>query len=339
MPLTKDSRLQARALGSDEVTANRETLWIVNLELTNACNLACIFCDHPVFVSNGMKCRDMEPALLETALSGLDGDVIHELGLVGLGEPTLARRLSEHLEVIGRHASRFDRISLNSNLVSLKPPVANQLLASSVNTYTFSLNASNRETYKELMGRDLFDRAVENLKSFILLRRSLGKRVSVSVQLFDSPGNSLEELARVIEVGDDLEVFVRKAYTKPVLLIDSPLLSMHRPPNERRYPCWDIYTRVYVDVDGNVYPCTIGNDSYRSNSELCLGNIRRTSLSELFNGERIREARRCSEEGGLPFHECTHCNVWSLTPNNFRWDGQVQRWVKKQKPVRAYGLK
>lgn len=312
--------------------------WIINLELTNACNLACVFCDHPVFLANGMKCRTMDPELLDTALSGLGDDVFHELGLVGLGEPTLNKRLPEHLSVIERFADRFDRVSLNSNLVSLKESITILLLNSAVNAYTFSLNASDRATYKEMMGRDCFDRAVENLRMFLSHRRAIRKDVTVAVQLFDSPRNSMDELRRLLPDLDDVHVFIREVYTKPVIREETPLLIVRQPAEPHRYPCWDIYTRLYLDVDGNVYPCTIGNDSYRASSDLCIGNVQRTSLMDLFNGDRMLRARRASENGDLPFAECEQCNIWSFTPNNFTWDDTLQRWNKRTAPVRAYGI-
>jgi radical SAM protein with 4Fe4S-binding SPASM domain len=334
-----------------DTAAHEEVPWIVNLELTNACNLTCVFCDHPVFVAGGMTFREMEPALLERALLGLGDGTLHELGLVGLGEPTLDRSLVEHLAVIERFAGRFERISINSNLVSLKASVARDLLTSPITAYTFSLNASNRRTYETLMGRDCFDLAIANLRTFLSLRKSLGSDTSVSVQLLSSPENSLDELRRLVPERDGVRFFTRAIYTKPAIRAatvrkrfplmgqGSPPLEVHRPTATRRYPCWDLYTRIYLDVDGNVYPCTIGNDSYRAGSGLHLGTIREMPLLDLFNNERMQRARRVALEGHNPFPECERCNVWSLTPNNFHWDEDLQRWIRREKPVRAYGLK
>ncbi len=319
--------------------ANGTAPWIVNLELTNACNLACVFCDHPAFTAAGMKFREMPLDILDAALDGYRGQTLHELGLVGLGEPTLAKRLPDYLSHIDACADGFERISLNSNLVSLTEAVASTLLASSVNVCTFSLNASDRETYRQMMGRDRFDRALANLNAFLALRRSSGRDVAVSVQLFDSPRNDINALRPLVPLWDDVHCFTRSVYSKPVVREDTPLLKLHRPQAPKRYPCWDIYTRLYVDVDGNVYPCTIGNDCHRADSLLRLGNLRRESLSAIFNGQTLVAARRAAERGGLSFPECKECNVWSLTPNNFRWDAARGQWVRQESLVRAYGLK
>lgn len=326
--------------------------WIVNLELTNACNLACVFCDHSAFMAKGMACRDMDSTILKSALRGfgdetfhdstlqdLGNATLHELGLVGLGEPTLDRHLAEHLEIIGRFSSCFGRVSINSNLVSLTEPVAKLLLGSCINVYTFSLNASNREAYHKMMGRDCFESALSNLRGFLSLRRADKRPLDVSIQLFDSPENSEDELVQRLPELENTRIFTRAIYSKPIIPGDTPLLKVRRPESPRRYPCWDIYSRIYVDVEGNVYPCTIGNDCYRGGSALCLGNLQQHSLLGLFNCDRVQRARCHAESGRLAFPECESCNVWALTPNNFHWDTAANRWTTKEQPVRAYGLK
>ena len=137
-----------------------ESVWIINLELTNACNLECVFCDH-VILKKEMSIKSMDNKLLTKILSGVKEEVkdgkIYELGLVGLGEPTLDKHLMKHLDIINEYTFLFERISINSNLVSMKQKLTEVLLNSQINTYTFSVNASNRESYRKMMGMDRFN--------------------------------------------------------------------------------------------------------------------------------------------------------------------------------------
>ena len=317
-----------------------EKPWIINLELTNACNLSCIFCDYPV-LKRKMSIKEMDERLLEKVFLNIKADKIYELGLVGLGEPTLARSLGRHLQIINAHADIFERITFNSNLVTLNKKTAEVLLNSRINTYTFSVNASNRQAYQKMMGKDKFDVVIENLKSFLSLVKGQRVKPRIDVQLFDFEQNNMDELKKLLPETTDLNVnfFCRKLYNKPVLKESSEHLNIHMPGDDARYPCWDIYTRIYIDVEGNLYPCTIGNDSYREASNLCLGNILEDTTLNLFNNLKIQEARHKAEKGFLPFPECGICNIWSLTPNNFEWDASDQIWRKKEKQVRAYGLR
>ncbi len=321
-----------------------EIPWIINLELTNLCQLECVFCDHPVFKKK-MRLGCMEDSLLRKILSDIDRDwgdeKIHELGLVGLGEPTLDKRWSQHLGIISEYAHRFDRISLNSNLVSLNAKKSKEVLGSAVNAFTFSINASNRDHYLDMMGTDQFDRVVENFTHFLKALQEAKKDVSIDVQVFDSEKSSVEELIQFFPSARDQEVnfFSRKVYSKPVIKEGSEVVNLHVPDSDQRYPCWDIYTRIYIDIEGFLYPCTIGNDSYRQESELCLGNVQQSSVYNIFNSERNQKARKLFENGKLGYPECKDCNIWSLTPNNFNWSDEEGTWLRKTKHLRAYSLK
>ena len=318
--------------------------WIINLELTNLCQLECVFCDHPVFKKK-MRLGCMEDSLVRKILSDIDRDwgdeKIHELGLVGLGEPTLDKRWSQHLGIISEYAHRFDRISLNSNLVSLNAKKSKEVLGSAVNAFTFSINASNRDHYLDMMGTDQFDRVVENFTHFLKALQEAKKDVSIDVQVFDSEKSSVEELIQFFPSACDQEVnfFPRKVYSKPVIKEGSEVVNLHVPDRDQRYPCWDIYTRIYIDIEGFLYPCTIGNDSYRQKSELCLGNVQQSSVYNIFNSERNQKARELFENGKLGYPECKDCNIWSLTPNNFDWSDGDGKWLRKTKHLRAYSLK
>ena len=322
-----------------------ECPWIINVELTNRCNLECVFCDHRALKSK-MTIADMDEGLLAKILSDskkqffTEGKKIHELGLVGLGEPTLCRRLDRNLSLIARYTDIFDRISINSNLVSLDDDMARLLLNSAINTYTFSVNASNRKAYLRLSGRDLFEKVMANLNHFFRLMKKKAKAANLDVQIMDSGINDVKELRNALSEakGLDINCFARKIYVKPVLDKSHGLLNVESVRGKQRYPCWSIYSRIYIDVEGNFYPCTIGNDSYRKRSNICLGNVRENSLLYLFNSEKIQEARHKAERGGLAFPECRKCNCWLISPNNFKWDETDRGWVKKKKLVRGFGL-
>lgn len=319
---------------------NKEKPWIINLELTNLCNLSCVFCDYRN-LKKGMVIKEMSDELIKKIFSDIEGEKIYELGLVGLGEPTLDRHLESHLNVINEHSDMFDRITFNSNMVSLGKKKAKILLNSKINAYTFSINTSNREAYLQMMGRDKFDLVIANLKTFLSLLKNQNYKPRVDIQILESNLNNIEEFKSLLAKEEylKLNIFIRKVYSKPVIQESTELLNVHKAEQKSRYPCWDIYTRIYIDVEGNLYPCTIGNDSYRESSPLCLGNVFDNSVLDLFNSEKIQEARYKSEKGDIPFPECKMCNIWSLTPNNFEWDELRQAWKKKERQIRAYGLR
>ncbi len=301
---------------------------IVNLELTNRCVLECVFCDHAA-LKKTMQIGDMSEELLAGILESLRNTPIYELGVVGLGEPLANKSLERHMNIISQYRDGFTRISFNSNAVLLDEEKALLIADSPVTLLTFSLNATNRESYRLLMGRDMFDSVVRNIKAFLHLIKQKGKsEIKVSIQYMLSNLNDEDEIKRLFGDYESMGVILygRPVFNKPALESRGKgMINVNQVDNSHRYPCWSMYSRTYVDIEGNVYPCTVGNDSYRAGSSLHIGNVKEKSLMDIFNGENINSARKISEKGGIPFHECEQCTAWGLLPNNFSF--QAGRWI------------
>jgi hypothetical protein len=301
---------------------------IVNLELTNACNLACVFCDHRK-LKRTMRLGHMEPELLRRVLDGLGPGPFHELGLVGLGEPLLDPLLDVHLEIIRSSAGRFGIVSMNTNALGLDEDRARLLADSPVTNLTISLNAAGPEDYRRLMGRDAFAEVTANIRRFLALRRETGRPPHVAVQVME-PGSAAEVGPLFPGLLGGIKVFTRALYSKPVL---GPAGGA---PAAERHPCWSLYSRAYVDFEGRVTPCTIGNDCHR-NASMRIGDAARDALGDVFNSQKARQARERAENGKLPFPECAACNIWSLLPNNFARNADG-RWTRLREAVRLHAM-
>jgi radical SAM protein with 4Fe4S-binding SPASM domain len=216
---------------------------------------------------------------------------------------------------------------MNSNGVTLSLKASELILDSCINLITFSLNATNRNSYKKLMKKDLFDIVVKNIRNFLELRKNKRKKINVSIQFMSSRLNKQKEMEELFSeyLDADTLVYNRYVFNKPVINNSKKqLIDINRIETLERHPCWSIYSRVYIDVKGNVYPCTIGNDSYRETSSMNLGNINKNDLIDIFNSEPIKNAREKSEKCDLDFQECMDCTLWELFPNNFKL--QYGRW-------------
>jgi len=305
---------------------------IVNLELTNQCNLECVFCDH-ASLRKTMHLGQMDDKVLDLLLQSIKDYNVYELGLVGLGEPLLDCILEKHLETISKYKSIFTRISLNSNATLMDDNKAKLILNSPINLVTFSLNATNRDSYQSLMGQDIFNKTVTNIKQFIKQRKSHNREdLNVSIQFMSSELNEEREMQNLFKEYIDEKVIVYNRYVYYKTAVEDRgkgKVNVNHADFGNRHPCWSMYSRVYVDIEGNVYPCTIGNDSYRVAYQLCIGNIKHQSLISIFNNERMQKARLDAESGRLPFPECNVCTLWELFPNNFEFISG--KWIYKER--------
>jgi len=316
-----------------------EELSVLNIELTNSCNLHCVFCDHRI-LKHKMEIKDIESFLFEKILEDTKEYRIYELGLVGLGEPLLNKKFDEHVSIIERYQANFTRISLNTNGVALNAKKANRICTSPINHITISMNATNEETYFKLHGINKYNIVLKNIKNFLNEKKCQKKKIEVGIQVlpFESNNKTIIENELSEFLDNTTYVFYRDMYNKPVLENDDNIHFIDKIKNNitnKRYPCWSIFSRVYIDVNGNCYPCTIGNDSYRETSSLMIGNVKDFSIINLFNHSYLQEARNRSLISELPFSECSKCNIWSLLPNNFNWNVNTNKWApKQQRPIR-----
>lgn len=308
---------------------------VLNIELTNACNLNCIFCDHHI-LKESMAIKELDCSLLKKILDDVSGVHTFELGLVGLGEPLLNKSFHKHLKIINEYKDKFNRISLNTNAVSLNLEKAEKICRSAINYMTVSLNAADRETYLKLMGKDHYERVLKNIKMFLEIRRKYERDdLKVCVQVMHLEMNDKTVLKNELSgyLDKDVFVFARDLYNKPVL-DNTNVFKIDLKETERRCPCWSIFSRIYVDVNGYFYPCTIGNDCYRESSNLMIGNVKEKSILDLFNSDYLIQARERAVRSRLSFSECSRCNIWSLLPNNFEWDNSRNIWTNKKQEVR-----
>jgi radical SAM protein with 4Fe4S-binding SPASM domain len=184
-----------------------------------------------------------------------------------------------------------------------------------------------------MMGRDRFDEVLNNVRNFLRIRKEIGIKPRVIIQLFTESkvgDSNLPQLKSFFpqDLIDKKVVFqYQPIYNKPSVKENNRTLYVSQS-NQMRHPCWSMYTIVYIDIEGFVYPCTIGNDSYRKNSSLNIGNVREKDLIEIFNDTIIKVARLRSESGKIPFSECIDCNIWSIMTNVFKYNTKKKLWKK-----------
>ena len=71
-------------------------------------------------------------------------------------------------------------------------------------------------------------------------------------------------------------------------------------PDYRR--CHTPWTSIYVDVEGNVFPCT-------DNLNWNLGNVYKTSIKDIYNSEKMKNFRKLSTTGKN--QNCVKCAAWA----------------------------
>ncbi len=125
------------------------------IELTNRCNLSCIFCPHS---SDDFAATDMPAELiskLEPMLPYLD-----EVGIFGLGETFLAKTWREFFVKIKSHRA-MTRIFTSGTMLS--DDDIELLIKHGLDNLTFSIDTTDAEQYKALRPHGQLDTVLKNI--------------------------------------------------------------------------------------------------------------------------------------------------------------------------------
>jgi molybdenum cofactor biosynthesis enzyme MoaA len=131
----------------------------MKVEVSNYCNHDCIFCGRNKmekkggYIDDGFFARIMREAFSEG---------VREVGLFIKGEPFTDRKLAERIAIVKQIGYEYIYVTTNGSLVS--PKRLKSAIDAGLDSIKFSINATNRDDYLKIHGRDDFDKVIENIK-------------------------------------------------------------------------------------------------------------------------------------------------------------------------------
>ena len=238
------------------------------------------------------------------------------LGPVLQNEPLLDGRLYEFLDYFSRRRGPDTMLFISSNGLELTPENFTRLQEAGLDFMQISVNADTRQEYERICpGRD-WDALQRNLTS--LLSRDLS-RIGLQLSFVRTSDNN-DELERALSAwrrrgvptlvhrlsnrGGALETY-DDYYTEPGVL--TLRQRMFRAFVRRVLPvCPYPFFQASVLFNGDQLICT-----HDWNRQVVLGNLKRQTLAEVWNGEEANRVRRLWIEGRWEeIPTCRGCSVY-----------------------------
>lgn len=300
---------------------------ILQVEVTNRCNLDCVFCMRERQLS-----REREfPTELIRSIAAISRHT-RETVLFGLGEPLLSPQFFHLL-----HEVRSGRVSFTTNGLLLAEKTIHRILNESLRpiySVTFSIDASDPATYRSIRRGPDLERIWDNLAAladrkrrenaawpeiwinFVAMKRNVGElaqlvrqaaekgvsRINVLHLIVWDPSYQEESLLHYPELAG--QAFQNAARAKPPgMHLDLPALISGHPAAHSRPAlprCSFPWSYAYIRCDGTVQGCC-----YSEN--LVMGNLREKSFSEIWNGEAYRRLRKTVNSA--PPADCLRCDM------------------------------
>jgi len=154
------------------------------LELTNRCNLLCNMCPRNQLTR---KEQDMDFNIFKKVIDEISYHKIEGLWLFNLGESLLHPQFFEMLAYVNKYP-RIHPLWLSTNGLKLTKDTTEKLLNSGLDFLNISLNAMDRETYKQISPKSDFDLVIENIQHFLKRKDQLQVRKPfLRIQMVDQP--------------------------------------------------------------------------------------------------------------------------------------------------------
>ena len=268
---------------------------IVQVEVTNKCNIRCIMC--PLLESKRKK-GDMTFGTFKKIVDDASG-LCEMLVLTG-GEPLLNKHIFEMIS----YASRSNLSTwLATNATLLDEDRSRQLLSCGLDQLILSFDDAGKETYEATrIGAD-YERTIHNIQQFLKISDACKHSTFVSVQLIS-----------MNETKDAANGFVEKWSGYKVNTFVKPVVNWRANESNwkfRQFLCDKPWFWTAIHYDGTIVPC--GHDY---NQSYPFGNINSASVKSIWNSSKYVSFRAMLVERMKENNLCRCCEYVSPRPRS-----------------------
>lgn len=316
--------LKKRLGETGDFSANPPLPECLNIELNNTCNQRCVFCPY-----HGMYApKEIQPAVLNIDFVKELIRQAHELGIgkreIGFyiaGEAFLYNGLEDIIAYAKELGFKYTFLTTNGALATPKKMQA--VLRAGLDSIRFSVNASDREMYREIHGKDDYDIVLENIiemhkyieenhlnvataLSCVITKKTIGIEKQIHT-IFDPYFDDimiapvmLTRLTNMTEVKEKYEVIED----------DDAIVN----PD---FICPLLFKTMYINAYGRVMPCCYSYDENVYFADLKVNpNLKDAWESEGYNRYRRIFTEGESDKGTI----CETCLLRKKTVKRFMYD-------------------
>lgn len=291
------------------------------MELSNACNHACIFCAHqkmrrPTGTINREKAFD----ILEQAYAlGT-----REVGFYATGEPFLVPDLPEYIAKAKETGYTYVYLTSNGSLAT--PERIRAVTDAGLDSIKFSINAPQRRLYEFIHGKDDFDTVMENLR-YVNEYRAVSKKqykIYVTGILTRFTEHLRDKYYEVFQGLADQIVF-KYVYNQGGYMPEIEDYLRCDCDHEKRRRCNLPFDAVSVTKE-----CYLSIENADYENMLIVADLNQVSLHDGWYGDVMRDMRRRFMEDDLKGTLCDGCvhhtkaGAWPLMKEYSGVQGEYQ---------------
>jgi MoaA/NifB/PqqE/SkfB family radical SAM enzyme len=190
------------------------------LETTNRCNLLCTTC--PRTYAELEPPADMSWELFTSIIDQIPG--LQRAVLHGVGEPMLVKHLPRMVSYL---KERGVYVLFNTNGTVLNERNGRALIEARLDELRVSLDASNAKTYREVRGKNYFNRILKNVRAFREFQEREGHDTPRVSAWLTGLRETIEELPDFIRVA--AQIGVKEVYLQRLVFFGQHAIGKARP--------------------------------------------------------------------------------------------------------------
>lgn len=293
---------------------------VIGLELNNCCNFRCSFCP-PFTRKKGFMSRE----LLRTILEDIAPTQKELVQLHYHGESLMHPEFDEMMRMCKEYGLT---IGLSTNCSLLDEDKSKRLIESGLDYLTLAFDGVSKEIYEANRKGGNFERVRDNILRFLEIRDELNSATPYTDLHVIKLDESLPLLGKFREFWQKTNVdqITFKSYSTRGGQVNESLAdskNWYYGQRKTRYPCSWFWSSVIILWDGRVVPCC-----HDMEGKIILGDLKKNTMSEIWNGERIVQLREREIAGDYNKDLCLKCNEWVGKPKGvpaYVWDTMKRR--------------
>ncbi len=260
---------------------------IRQLEPTNACMMNCIMCPRK---NMKRKIKYMDIEFFKKIIDQAKWN--YQMFLHHFGDPLMHPKIDEMIKYVAKKGIKA-QISVNPKLLSEK--MSEKLIDSGLDMIMISIDGIDDKTYKYFRGKNAdYEEAVENINNFLRIKNKKNSSVKVIISLVRMKANKkdVEKFEKMWKKKGVNQVLIKQFTTfdgsDKVIMEqgDKDTLTDQFKTNKRQY-CSEPWMGITITAEGNVVPCC-----YDYDEKYIIGNLKKESLEQIWNNEKMRLLRR-----------------------------------------------
>ena len=250
----------------------------VGIELTNNCNLSCIMCPYKEMVTKKTRPQGKMSGSLFKKIIDEIAPFAELIYLHGLGEPLLHPKIFEFIKYAKKKGLR---VGISTNVMLLDKTKSRKLLDSGIDYVILAMDGATKETYEKIRVGGKFEQVEQNIRQFLQLKKERERKPFTVIQFITMEENEKE-----------IDLFSKKWQGKGADVARiKPKIALKDEDKKGKVKvtpyCFHIFRNLNIYWNGTVVPCC--EDVH---GRYLLGNIKKTSLRELWNGKKMQNLRK-----------------------------------------------